>query len=106
MTTNGTRWIGPDDTLTVGDIGFLIEHYNESSGGSRFELRDTPPYTNQSHQPRLSGWCGTWNNVGTHGHGLARVERLARNGRALVRPLDGDELTAALEELGYPELAA
>ena len=35
---------------------------------------------------------------------MARVERLARNGRALVRKLDGDELAAALEELGYPEL--
>lgn len=70
MTTKMTRWIGPDPMLSVGNTGFLIEHYNELSGGSRFELRDTPPYTNQSHQPRLSGWCGTWNNVGTYGHGL------------------------------------
>lgn len=104
MTTNSTRWIGPDDTLTVGTIGFLIEHSNENTGVSRFELRDTPPYTNRSHEPRLTGWCGTWNNVGTYGQGMARVERLARNGRALVRKLDGDELAAALEELGYPEL--
>lgn len=59
MTTKMTRWIGPDPMLSVGNTGFLIEHYNELSGGSRFELRDTPPYTNQSHQPRLSGWCGT-----------------------------------------------
>ena len=104
MTTNSTRWIGPDDTLTVGTIGFLIEHSNENTGVSRFELRDTPPYTNRSHEPRLTGWCGTWNNVGTYGQGMARVKRLARNGRALVRKLDGDELAAALEELGYPEL--
>lgn len=29
MTSNGTRWIGPDDTLAVGTIGFLIEHSDE-----------------------------------------------------------------------------
>ena len=34
---------------------------------------------------------------------LRRV--LAKNGRAYVRALDGAELAAALDELGYPELA-
>lgn len=104
MTTKTTRWIGPDPTLSVGDIGFLIENANESNGGSQFFLRDTPAHTNRSHEPRLRGWCGTWNNVSTEAHGMVRVERLARNGRALVIELTGDELTEALEELGYPEL--
>lgn len=99
-----TRWIGPDPLLAVGDMGFLVENYNESTGGSQFFLRDTPAYTNRSHEPRLSGWCGTWNNIGTHGHGIARVIRVARNGRALVSSLEGAELAAALEEFGYPEL--
>lgn len=99
-----TRWIGPDPLLAVGDMGFLVENYNESTGGSQFFLRDTPAYTNRSHEPRLSGWCGTWNNIGTHGHGMARVIRVARNGRALVASLEGEELAAALDELGFPEL--
>jgi len=34
------------------------------------------------------------------------VERVAKNGRAYVRELEGAELVAALDELGYPELAS
>jgi hypothetical protein len=45
------------------------------------------------------------NNTSTTAEGMGIVEKVARNGRALVRPLDGPELMAALEELGYPELA-
>lgn len=104
MTTKMTRWIGPDPMLSVGDTGFLIENSNENTGVSQYFLRDTPPYTNRSHEPRLHGWCGTWNNVGTHGHGMARVERVAKNGRAFVIELTGAELADALDELGYPEL--
>ncbi len=103
MTTN-SRWIGPDPALSVGDIGFLIENAHENSGGSLFFLRDTPAHTNRSHEPRLHGWCGSWNNVSTEAHGLVRVERLARNGRAFVIELSGGELAEALEDLGYPEL--
>lgn len=100
-----TTWIGPDQNLTVGEIGFLIENNDENNASSRYYLRDTPAHTNQSHEPRLHGWCGSWNNVGTYGCGMVRVERVAKNGRAFVRELEGAELTAALDELGYPELA-
>ena len=99
-----SMWIGPDETLTVGQVGFLIENWNEANGGGKFYMRDIPAHTNQSHQPRLHGWCGSWNNVATHGRGLVRVERVAKNGRAFVRELEGDELKAGLEDLGYPEL--
>lgn len=97
-------WIGPDETLSVGLVGFLVEISNRLQGRDRYELRDTPPTTNQSYQPRLYGWCGSYNDTNTHGRGLWRVERVARNGRAFVVELSGSELAAGLEELGYPEL--
>ncbi len=101
-----TKWIGPDETLSLGDVGFFIEFHNENTGGERYELRDTPAHTNRSHQPRLVGWCGTYNNIGTHAAGMAKVIRVAKNGRCLVQFLEGDELQAELEELGYPDLDA
>jgi len=99
-----TMWIGPDETLEVGSNGFLIENSNPYDGWNRYELRDTPAFTNRSHEPRLHGWCGSYNNVSTYGHGFWVVTKVAKNGRALIKELDGDELAAALEELGYPEL--
>lgn len=99
-----TMWIGPDENLKVGDQGFLIEISNKVSGYERHELRDTPPYTNRSHEPRLEGWCGTYNDTATYGKGMWVVDRVAKNGRAFIRKLEGDDLEAALEEFGYPDL--
>ena len=99
-----TRWIGPDDQLSVGDVGFLVEYSNAFKHSEQYALQDSPAYTNVSHQPQLYGWCGTWNDTSTNACGMVKVERVAKNGRALVRPLEGAELQAALEELGYPEL--
>jgi hypothetical protein len=101
-----SMWIGPDDSLTTGQTGFLVEKSNEVRGWTRYELRDIPAHTNQSNEPRLHGWCGTNNDLATFGRGLVRVTRVARNGRAFVVELKGDELQAGLEELGYPDLAA
>lgn len=100
-----TLWIGPDDTLALGQVGFLIQKSHATKGWERYEVRDTPAYTNQSNEPRLRGWCGSYNDLSTYGCGMVKVIRMARNGRALVEQLAGDELNAALEELGYPELA-
>lgn len=99
-----TMWIGPDDRLTVGDFGFLVHIENPVKRTEHYELRDTPPTTNQSYQPVLNGWCGSYNNTSTYGRGMWKVERMARNGRAFVRELEGDDLAAALEEFGYPDL--
>jgi hypothetical protein len=99
------RWIGPDETLEVGSVGFLIGRCRTMNGGATsYHLSDTPAHTNQSHEPRLAGWCGTTNDIATYAVGLAKVTKLARNGRAFVVPVEGEALTAALEELGYPEL--
>ena len=98
-------WVGPDETLIVGKIGFLVAKHHTLKDWTRHELRDAPAHTNPSHVPRLTGWCGTYNDVSTTASGMARVERVAKNGRAFVRELTGAELTAALDEFGYPELA-
>jgi len=98
------KWIDGTDYMRVGDVGFLVERSNPYQRLQRFELQDTPPHTNQSHQPRLYGWCGSWNNFSTYGHGLHRVEKIARNGRAYVRHVSILELDMELEKLGYPQL--
>lgn len=109
--SKSTFWIGSDhpgdpcNTYTVGLAGFLVEHSNAVRGWTRYELRDHPAQTNRSFKPRVWGWCGTDNDVGTYGAGIARVERIARNGRALVKVLSGAEAVAVLNDLGYPELA-
>lgn len=105
MSTTKMMWLGPDDTFRLGQVGFLVETIDVMRGTARHELRSLPAHTNQSHEPRLTGWCGTYNDVATYGRGMARVARLAGNGRALVEVLTGNELRAALERLGYPELA-
>lgn len=99
-----TVWIGPDENLAVGDKGFLIENSNQIQGRESWYLRDTPAYTNQSHEPTLYGWCGSYNDTSTYGRGMWEVVKVAKNGRAQIRELEGRDLLDALEELGYPEL--
>jgi len=98
------KWIGPDENLKVGDVGFLIEFSNPYDSSERYELRDTPAITTGSRMPQLEGWCGSYNNLATYGRGMVKVIRVASNGRCLTEELAGIELVAALEELGYPEL--
>lgn len=99
-----TMWIGPDEQLSVGDKGFLINTSNPFKGTDNYFLRDTPAYTNQSHEPKLRGWCGSWNDTSTNGCGMWEVVRVAKNGRAFIRELEGWQLKESLEEFGYPEL--
>lgn len=99
-------WIGGDfDDFTVGDVGFLVNTSHDTKGWDTYQLRQHPPKTNQSFEPRVYGWCGTTNGVACYGRGLARVEKVAGNGRAYVRHLTAEEATKLLnEEFGYPDL--
>lgn len=101
----GEKWIGGGwaDRHEIGQVGFLIEIIPQGCA-DHWELSDLPGRTNMSHEPRLDAWLGETNNVNRYAHGIVRVTRIARNGRALVIQLTGDDVTAALEELGFPEL--
>lgn len=98
-----TRWIDEQE-YNVGDRAFLILNDNENTCAERYFMCDQPAHTNHSNRPRLHGWCGSYNNVSTHGCGAVKVVRIAKSGRFLVEELAGDELNDFLEEMGYPEL--
>jgi len=99
------QWIDGEG-LSVGTIGFLVQTARVNDGCSEhYGLYDRPCHTNQSHEPRLTGWCGTTNNVARYAEGLARVVRVAANGRVQVVPVTGAEGAAWLTDVaGYPEL--
>jgi hypothetical protein len=101
-------WI--DDNGTFDQCGqidkdepaFLIESFNENTGRSVHYLSRIPAHTNQSCEPRLNGWCGTTDNRAEYARGLAKIVRYAKNGRAMLVPVE--PTAEVLEELGYPEL--
>jgi hypothetical protein len=99
-------WIDGDcySNQSVGDVGYLVERTNHNRRSTTMRLQDRPPYTNQSYQPRLTGWCGETDNISVTGHGMARVVRVATNGRLMITRIHGAELSAALEQTGFPEL--
>jgi hypothetical protein len=104
--THIPQWIEEQPHVLVGGIYFLIE--TENRGTKSYLLSETAPRTNQSHADRLSGWCGTSNDVATFARGLVSVERFARNGRTRISAIKsgGVEEREALEDLGYPALTA
>ncbi len=96
------KWIDEQDF--DGDKAFLVEFYNSSAVRWSYVLRNTPAYTNLSNEPRLRGWCGSYNNVSTTGCGAWKVLRVAKSGRVLIEEMEGEELNEFLDEMGYPEL--
>ena len=96
-------WTDEDRVFSTTEIGFLVRKHFDLQRRDVWVLSDRPAHTNQSHQPRLYGWCGTTDDISVNAEGLGRVVRVAKNGRArLVRV---DVTPAALEALGYPELS-
>ncbi len=91
----------------VGDVGFLAEVTDLDHGVVRRSFDDRPLHTNLSHEPRLYGWCGTTNNQRRVADGLARVVRIAKNGRVCLSRIEAGstEERDVLEQLGYPELS-
>jgi len=99
------EWI--DGAYEVGHIGFLVRKSNPMRHTEAVLLTDRPAYTNQSHEPRLYGWCGAWNDTNTYGDGIARVVRAAKNGRCQIVVVDErEEVEAYLERVGFPDLLA
>ena len=48
------KWIDCSYDTVVGEIGYLVETINTSTGRTSWSLRDRPLHTNQSGEPRLS----------------------------------------------------
>lgn len=106
----GTKWIDAENSegrLQAGDMGFLVCQSNQLKGWETWTLRLDPARTNVSRQPRLHGWCGSYNDTATHAHGIAKVQRISASGaRACIELLSDDdpEAVAFIEASGYPEL--
>jgi hypothetical protein len=96
-------WI--DGDYEVGTTGFRIDRSNPIQRTESTILAQRPAHTNRSHAPRLSGWCGSWNDTNTYANGVWRVSRRAANGRVQIVPVTDREILATfLDTVGYPEL--
>lgn len=96
------QWIDGNGFDVVGQAGFLTEHV--ANGRAWFTLDERPAHTNMSREPRLHGWCGETNNVSLFARGMARVVRVAKNGRVQVRAISGSELETELDRAGFPDI--
>jgi hypothetical protein len=95
------KWVGDArNRFAVGDVGFLLE-LTPQTGVARVELRDSPARTTD-WTDILFGMVEGRTNV--EALGVAKVIEVTKNGRGKVQTLWGDELTAALDQLGYPEI--
>lgn len=110
-TTTKTKsmWIDLNgyDVIKPGYVGYLVSKSHATKGWETFTLGEEPARTNVSREPRLHGWCGSYNDVATHAHGIAKVVKINKaETRAYVTVLadDSPEAEAFKEETGYPEL--
>lgn len=90
-----------------GSLAILVEHSHNLKGWLRPVLQDEPPRTNQSHQPRLFGWCGTYNDEHIQADGVWEIVKYTQTShRVYIRPVrEPERVNAYLEGIGYPELA-
>lgn len=97
-------WIDSDSYENkIGDLRYLVETLNTSNGRTSWSLYERPLRTNQSHQPRLNGWCGETDNRSRYARGVVRVMALnAAGDRCRIAQVTGDELQAFLERDGFP----
>lgn len=97
-------WTDSDRIEVTGSkVGFLVRHDHLLHGTSVYSLTQRPAHTNRSHEPRLTGWCGSYNDISTHACGLGRISRVTGNDRVQVVAVEATP--ELLESLGYPELA-
>lgn len=86
----------------VGDIGFLLE-LTPQTGASRIELRDSPARTAGTLTDILYGFIP--GRTAVEALGVAKVVKVAGNGRGQVETLWGSDLENTLQELGYPDIS-
>lgn len=108
-TTATSFWIDLNgyDVVKPGAVGYLVSKAHTLKGWETYELRDEPARTNSSRQPKLHGWCGSYNDVSTVAHGIAKVVKVNKaETRAYVTILadDAPEAEALKQETGYPDL--
>ena len=105
-----TMWIDCDvydfnPTATIGTHGYLVRTLNTSNGVESHSLRERPLRTNQSHEPRLTGWCGETDNRSRYAVGVWKIVQVnkARDRVRIVR-LHGADLACFLADDGHPDL--
>jgi hypothetical protein len=98
-----TQWIDVHEQQRPGDVGFLVRATHLLKGWARTTLQDEPVRTNLGGRPLLTGWAGTTDDVSVYALGLAELVKI-RGRRGQVRLVEGSELVAGLEVMGWPEL--
>jgi hypothetical protein len=98
-------WIDCEYGTEIGTIGYLVETTNTNTGRTTWSLRERPLRTNQSNEPRLTGWCGETDNRTRFAHGVVKVVALNAPGdRAKFIRLRGVDLAVFLADNGHPGL--
>ena len=95
-------WIDTDQCDDI-ETGYLVKTLDLNTGCECYSLQRCPLQTNLSHETRLRGWCGAYNNQSEFAKGVARVVRRLKR-RTLVALVTGEALRAFLDADGYPEL--
>jgi len=72
-------------TYTVGQIGFLCDIIDTSTGNYRTVFRLQPWSKNMSGERVLSGWCGTTNNINRDAVGAGEITAISRRDPTRVR---------------------
>ena len=60
--------------IAAGQEFYLIELYHIHKCWSRRRFIAQPGVTNMSHEPRVSGWLGTTNDIEHEAHGHWRID--------------------------------
>ena len=95
-------WIDTDQCDDI-ETGYLVLTLDLNTGCECYSLQRSPLQTNLSHETRLRGWCGAYNNLSEYAKGAARVVRRNKH-RTLVERVTGEALRAFLDADGHPEL--
>lgn len=84
------RWVGGGPYLDweVGDLAYLVEVLDTTSGKTTWHVSKDVPRTNRSREPMPNGWCGETNNRSVYGYGRVEIRRVVDapgGARVLIR---------------------